>query len=336
MPEPRSAQPAATPTTRLAPSPTGALHLGNARTFLINWALARTHGWRLLLRIEDLDSPRVKADAARQAIDDLAWLGIEWDGGPITQSDDLGPYRAAAARLAADGRIYPSAHSRAELESLAADLAASAPNQGDHEVPFPASLRPTLAPREFSQAKDSPANWRFATPDRDVPVPDAFAGDRVFNPARTVGDFIVWTKKDLPAYQLAVVVDDHRQGVTHVVRGDDLLDSAARQSLLYDALSLGPPPAYSHLPLVLGPDGRRLAKRHGDTRLAAYRARGVPPERVIGLIAHWSGVTPGAPAPLSAEEFRRRLTLDTIPRHPVTMTPENDAWLLNSRPPTAP
>ncbi len=313
------------PTTRLAPSPTGALHLGNARTFLINWALARRRGWRILLRIEDLDGPRIKPGAADALIDTLQWLGLDWDAGPIVQSRDMAPYGAAMCHLARAGLAYPSELSRTQIEE-----AASAPQEGSHEVRFPPELRPPLGPREF-EPRDIP--WRFATPPGPVAFHDHFAGPQSFDPGTTIGDFLIWTRRAVPAYQLAVVVDDARQGVTHIVRGDDLLDSAARQLLLYRALALAPEPAYFHLPLVRGPDGRRLAKRHGDTRLDTYRAAGVPSERIIGLLAAWSGNGQPAgkpPTPLAAADFAARFTVDTMSRESVVFTPRDHAWLLDS------
>ena len=311
------------PTTRLAPSPTGALHLGNARTFIINWALARRNGWRIVLRIEDLDTPRIKPGVIELTIDLLAWLGMDWDAGPLIQSHEPAPHLAAMHALAARGLIYPCDLTRAQIEA-----AASAPQEGAHDTPFPASLRPASRPSVFT---DDAPSWRFAVADEPVTIEDRFLGSRTLHPAHTAGDFIVWTHRDTdkpgqPAYQLAVVVDDARQGVTHIVRGDDLLDSAARQSLLYRELGLGPAPAYYHLPLVRGADGRRLAKRHGDTRLDRYRARGVAPERIIGLAAYWCGVTPRR-EPVTIAAFRDRLDLDIIPRSDVVFGPEDDAWL---------
>jgi glutamyl-tRNA synthetase len=311
------------PTTRLAPSPTGALHLGNARTFLINWALARQNGWRIVLRIEDLDGPRVKPEAIEGTIDTLRWLGLSWDVGPIVQSQDLSPYRAAMAALAGRGLAYPSEVTRSQLEDLAAAEAASAPQEGSHEVPFPAHLRPALGSRGFD---DEQVNWRFAVPPDSVSFEDAFAGSQTFTPSRTIGDFIIWTRRGHPAYQLAVVVDDARQGITHIVRGDDLLESASRQLLLYQALGLAPEPAYTHLPLVRGTDGRRLAKRHGDTRLQHYREQGVSAERVVGLVAAWSGIL-AAPEPMAAADFARAFRLHKLPRSDITFSPEDDAWL---------
>jgi glutamyl-tRNA synthetase len=314
-----------TPTTRLAPSPTGALHLGNARTFLLTWALARQRGWRIVLRIEDLDTPRVKPGTIEATIDTLRWLGIDWDEGPIVQSTDLPHHRRAMETLAGRGFVYPSNVSRGEVEEAAASLALSAPQEGAHDVAYPASLRPGERPREFS---DDGSNWRFVVEPGSTPVNDEFAGMRTFDVASIVGDFVVWTKRGTPSYQLAVVVDDHRQGVTHVVRGDDLLDSAARQTLLYRAMGLGDPPGYLHPPLVVGPDGRRLAKRHGDTRLDAYRARGVSAERVIGLVAFWSGAS-ARRGLMSASDLARTFRLGDLPRGPVSFTPEDDAWLLD-------
>ncbi len=315
-----------TPTTRLAPSPTGALHLGNLRTFLLNWGLARRHNWRILMRIEDLDGPRIKPGAAEGALDTLAWIGIDWDNDtPLTQSHDLTPYHDAMSRLAQTARAYPCDLTRKQIEE-----AASAPhdtNATRNETRFPPALRPPIHPRPFD---DPDTNWRFPTPDKPITFHDLFHNDTTINPAHSVGDFVLWTRRALPAYQLAVVVDDARQHVTHVVRADDLLDSTARQLLLYEALGLTPPSHWAHPPLVLGPDGRRLAKRHGDTRIDHYRNKGVPPQRLIGLCAHWCGIIP-TPAPLTAAEFAAGASLDTIPREPVIFTKEDDAWLLDGR-----
>jgi glutamyl-tRNA synthetase len=225
--------------------------------------------------------------------------------------------------LALAGAAYPSDLSRSDIEA-----AASAPQEGSHEVRFSAALRPAITPGPFL---DTGTNWRFATPMSNVQLTDAFAGPQSHNPSQSIGDFILWTKRAQPSYQLAVVVDDHRQGVTQVVRGDDLLDSAARQLLLYRALRYAPEPTYTHLPLVLGPDGKRLAKRHGDSRLDTYRAQGVHPHRVIALIASWCGIRDGAGRPrrLSPAQFRERFSLSTIPRYPIQFTPEDDQWLLH-------
>ncbi len=297
--------------TRLAPSPTGALHLGNARTFLVNWALARQRGWRILLRIEDLDGPRVKPQARSGVARTLEWLGLDWDEGPLVQSDDLAPYRGAMERLAREGKAFPCALTRAQIAR-----AASAPQEGAHELRYAAQLRPASWERRF---EDGCANWRFCVPPGEVPFHDGVQGLRSFDPSRIVGDFILWTKRGVPSYQLAVVVDDHRQGITDVVRGEDLLDSASRQLLLYRALGLSPEPSYWHLPLIIGPDGKRLAKRHGGRTIDAYREAGAAPEEVVGLAASWCGV--GGGGKLSAREFLAAFDLARLPREPIVFTP---------------
>lgn len=309
--------------TRLAPSPTGALHLGNARTFLINWAMARQAGWSIIMRIEDLDGPRVKQHATEQVLDTLCWLGIDYDGEVLHQSHDLQPYEAAMQQLAQQGAVFACSLTRREIEQ-----AASAPHGDQRELRYEPALRPSDPDcRAFGRLD---TNYRLLVSDEWIDVDDEVTGRRPFNPHREVGDFVVWTRRGVPAYQLAVVVDDVRQSVTDVVRGEDLLPSAARQILLYRALGLSPP-RWWHLPLVLGPDGRRLAKRHGDTRVATYREMGVRPERVIALMAAWSGVIefdPQKPRDMTAEEFRDRFVLDTLPRSPITFTEEHHQWLL--------
>lgn len=271
----------------------------------------------MVLRVEDLDTPRVKPGVIDATIETLRWLGLNWDDGPLVQSHDLSPYRDAMARLAATSRAYPCALTRAEVEA-----AASAPNEGEYEARFDPSLRPPLGPARF---EDGATNWRLVVEHGPVMLTDRFVGPVTLDPARSIGDFIVWTKRGCPSYQLAVVVDDARQGVTEVVRGDDLLDSAARQTLLYRDLGLGEPPAYTHLPLVRGADGRRLAKRHGDTRIDHYRALGVTPERVLALLARWCGVDAGDS--VRAADLIGAVRLDTIPRTDRIFGPEDDAWL---------
>ena len=309
--------------SRLAPSPTGALHLGNARTFLLNWLLVRATGGSLALRMEDLDGPRVKKGAAEGAWQDLRWLGIEGDGEPLVQSTRAPAHAAALERLHALGLAYPCVCTRSEV-----DRAASAPHEGESAPPYPGTCRGRYADTGAARAASGrdPA-WRFAVPaGRVVSFEDRFRGPQRFEPARTGGDFVIARRGGAAAYMLAVVVDDAFQVVDAVVRGDDLLDSTPLQLLLHEALGLAAPDWF-HLPLVRGTDGRRLAKRHGDTRIARFREAGVPPERVIGLLARWSGLGDGGE--VSARDLLARgFDLAAVPRVDPVFTPADERRLL--------
>jgi glutamyl-tRNA synthetase len=296
---------------RLAPSPTGAQHVGNARTYLIAWLSARARGGRVILRIEDIDSPRVKAGAADQACADLRWLGLDWDEGPVVQTARLPLYQEALVRLQAQERVYPCTCSRGDIER-----AASAPHS-EHEGPvYPGTCARHRA-ADAAALAGRPHAWRFRVGRGPWSFADRCRGFTAVDFGAMGGDFVVWKSASTPAYQLAVVVDDAAQGVTEVIRGDDLLPSTPRQLLLYEALGLTPP-TFAHVPLVVGADGRRLAKRHGDTRLAALRAAGVRPEALIGLLA-WSCGWSERLQPLTARELLPLFRLDTIPRRPFVL-----------------
>jgi glutamyl-tRNA synthetase len=271
--------------------------------------MARQNGWQIVLRIEDLDGPRVKVGADQQAIEDLGWLGMDWDRGPIYQSPRGGDYRKAVEQLLAEGKAYPCVCTRREVE-----LAASAPHAEDGAAVYPGTCRGKFKTMtEAEAAAGRVPVVRFAVPEGAVEFVDGFAGPCRFEPAKELGDFVIMKADGTAAYQLAVVVDDAEMGVTDVVRGDDLLDSTPRQILLYQALGMPERvPRYVHLPLVVGTDGRRLAKRHGDTRLESYRKKGVSAERVLALLARWSGMEVGAE--VSAKELLERFDLGRVPR----------------------
>jgi glutamyl-tRNA synthetase len=295
---------------RLAPSPTGAQHVGNARTYLIAWLMARAQGGTVVLRIEDIDSPRVKPAAAEQAIEDLRWLGLDWDEGPVVQSQRLSTYEAALCRLQEAEAVYPCTCSRLDV-----DCAASAPH-AEHEGPvYPG----TCSKRQVADADglSRPHAWRYRVGPGAMAYEDGFRGKEQLNVA---GDFVVWKSAGTPAYQLAVVVDDADQGITEAVRGDDLVPSTPRQLLLYQALELKAP-RFTHVPLVVGPDGRRLAKRHGDTRLSTLCQAGVRAEALVGLLA-WSCGWLERPAPIAASDLISVFRLDRIPRQPFVLTAE--------------
>lgn len=280
---------------RLAPSPTGHLHLGHARTFWTAYARARAAGGVLVLRDEDLDPSRSRAEFAAAMLEDLRWLGIDWDEGPdvggaygpYTQSARRGLYLGAWSRLVADGHVYPCACSRRDVLRAAeapheagADAAVGPRAAPDDEPHYPGTCRPParVAPR----AADSPAglNWRFRVPEgEELVFEDLNRGRQVYVAGRDFGDFVIWRRDDVPAYQLAVVVDDALMRVTEVVRGADLLKSTARQMLLQRALGHATP-LYFHCDLVTDERGERLAKRHASLSLRALRAAGLAPEEV--------------------------------------------------------
>ena len=298
---------------RLAPSPTGAQHVGNARTYLIAWLAARSRSGKILLRIEDIDSPRVKPGATEQACEDLRWLGLNWDEGPLVQTQRLALYEAALRRLQAKELIYPCTCTRKDVE-----LAASAPH-AEHE----GSVYPgTCAHRTVADAASlrQPYAWRFRVGAETPAFIDGFRGLTHIDLRQIGGDFVVWKSSGTPAYQLAVVVDDAAQRITEVIRSDDLIPSTPRQLLLYQALDLQPP-RFTHVPLVVGPDGRRLAKRHGDTRLSSLRAAGVRPELLLGLLA-WSCGWLETVQPITARQLAPLFRLDAIPPHPFVLTPQ--------------
>jgi glutamyl-tRNA synthetase len=305
---------------RLAPSPTGAQHIGNARTYLIAWLSARCRGGRVVLRIEDIDSPRVKPGAGELACRDLRWLGLDWDDGPIVQTERMPLYRSALARLQEQELVYPCTCTRSDVER-----AASAPHR-EHESPVYPGTCAGRSVRDADSLGDRAWCWRFRIPAISPSFVDGFRGPTALDLHTLGGDFVGWklpragNGDGAPAYQLAVVVDDAAQGVTEVVRGDDLVPSTPRQILLYQALGLIAP-SFVHVPLVVGPDGRRLAKRHGDTRLSALRDAGVRAELLLGLLA-WSCGWIESIEPIAARDLLPLFRLESIPTEPWALTPE--------------
>jgi glutamyl-tRNA synthetase len=290
---------------------------------MVNWLLARQRGWQIILRVEDLDGPRIKRGADRQAMEDLQWLGLDWDQGPIYQSTRMNQYAKAVQLLLNASLAYACVCSRKEVEA-----AASAPHTEDGLAVYPGTCRNRFKSQEAARVETGrPPAIRFAVPDELLAFNDCFAGRQQFDVAKQLGDFVIAKADATPAYQLAVVSDDAGMGVTDIVRGDDLLDSTPRQILLYRALGLTAMiPNYFHLPLVVGPDGLRLAKRHGDTRLSFYRDRGVPPERVLALLARWCGMdAPGNG--IRASDLLGAFKIERLPRERIVFSAEDDAWL---------
>jgi len=266
---------------RLAPTPTGFLHVGHAHTFAL--AAARADGAGLVMRIEDLDHARCRPEYAAAALADLRWLGLEWTEGPDVGGPHA-PYVQSERgrwlldvwrRLEATGAIYPSPQSRRDVEHAA--TAPHGPAAGDEPV-FPASLRPDAWERASAPGG---VPWRFRVPDgRVIRFTDGRLGDMQRTAGVDFGDFVVWRRDNLAAYELAVVADDHAMEIEEVVRGEDLLTSTARQLLLYEALGWRPP-RWFHAPLVVDADGQRLAKRSGGLAIRDLRARGLAPADVL-------------------------------------------------------
>jgi len=284
--------------TRFAPSPTGDLHLGGAWTALASWVWARREGGAALLRIEDLDRPRVVPGAESRILEDLAWLGLRWDEPALRQSERDEAYDQAIARLSAVGLVYPCDCSRAEIAR-----AASAPHAGEegHETVYPGTCRELDPERPMKR----PPSLRFRVPDEEIAYVDGIAGHFAQHLSHDVGDFVLKRGDGVFAYQLAVVVDDLATKVTHVVRGADLMASTPRQIALARALG-AVPPAYAHVPLVVGRDGARLEKRTRGVTLRELRAAGVGPERVVGELAYGLGLAP-TPAPAPAGSIAESL-----------------------------
>ena len=259
---------------RVAPSPTGYLHLGHARTFWRAFERAREHEGVLVFRNEDLDTQRCRPEFARAMFEDLRWYGIEWQEGPdvggafgpYAQSERREFYLEAWSKLLSGGWIYPCSCSRRELAS-----AASAPHDDNDEPIYPGTCRN----QRLAASAPGGVNWRFRVPDGErIEFVDGRLGKQSFEAGRDFGDFVVWRRDDVPAYQLAVVVDDAAMQISEVVRGEDLLRSTARQMLLQRALGLATPDYY-HCELVTDSKGVRLAKRHDALSLQELRAQGL-------------------------------------------------------------
>ena len=291
---------------RLAPSPTGRLHVGHARSFLVAWWSARAAGGEIVLRIEDLDRTRCKPEWEAGVLEDLEWLGLDWDGTPLRQSDDLEPYHAAAERLLARGLAYPCVCSRREIEAHLA-----APHAGG-ELVYPGTCRGRFADVHAAERQSGrPAGVRFRVAPGPHAIEDRVHGRFTADPSAECGDFLLLRRDGMVAYQLAVVVDDARQGVTEVVRGDDLLPSAVRQHLLREALGL-PHPAWAHVPLVHMPDGRRLAKRGGAVSLSDLREGGADPREIVAWCARTLGLADRSEARLWPNEVVGRFAWPAI------------------------
>lgn len=270
---------------RFAPSPTGELHLGNLRTALVAWLAARSHGLDFVVRMEDLDLVTSSPEHERGQLDDLAALGLDWDGPVIRQSERFDRYRAAIDVLREFGHVYPCFCTRREIRAEI-EAAAQAPHVHLPDGAYPGTCRQLSdAERADREGSGRSPAWRLRTDGETIELVDRLAGRF----AGAVDDVVLARADGVPAYNLAVVVDDAAQGVTQVVRGDDLLSSTPRQILLQRLLDV-PTPTYWHVPLVLGDDGQRLAKRHGAVTLTALREEGWTTREVVAVLARSLGL----------------------------------------------
>ncbi len=289
------------PHGRFAPTPSGRMHLGNVWCALVAWLAVRAEHGTLTLRIEDLDPRKTPAGATEALVDDLRWLGLDWDEGPVFQSERASIYEGYALQLERMGLTYPCFCSRAELH------AAQAPHASDGTPIYAGTCRDLTAAQVAERAKERPAALRLRVPEVGDPAGvisfvDEVYGHRSECLARECGDFLVRRSDHVHAYQLAVTVDDALMGVDYVVRGRDLLGSCARQIYLQRLLGFETP-RYAHLPMLMAPDGtRRLSKRERDCDLGFMRSHFEAPEALIGRLAHLTGLV-DTPEPLSAREL---------------------------------
>lgn len=319
---------------RYAPSPTGMIHAGNARTALAAWLSVRSRGGAFVYRLEDLDPPRVVPGMAEAQREDLLWLGIDWDEGPdvggprapYVQSQRSSFYEEALRELAGAGRLFPCRLSRKDLQAMA-----SAPHGGE-EAPYPPALRPTGLEAGWFEGSGGPerpdAALRFLVHHRPVSFVDRVCGPVTERVDLAVGDFVLKRRDGLYAYQLAVVVDDLLMGIGDVVRGADLLASTARQIQLFEALG-GTPPAWAHVPLVVNARGEKLSKRDRGVTLRSLREAGVHPEAFVGYLA-WSLGLLDRPEPCRPAELIPAFSWERIRREDWRL-PEDPAGVLTSR-----
>jgi glutamyl-tRNA synthetase len=292
---------------RFAPSPTGELHLGNARTALLSWLWARQAGGQYLVRVEDIDAPRVRPKMAEQQLSELRWLGLDWDGPPLFQSLRTVPYEDALCRL--NGHIYACFCSRAEI------AAASAP-QGDEGPRYPGTCANLTSLQRAERARTRAPSLRLRVPPGPLTFRDEIQGEQSFDAQQLVGDFVLRRGDGVFAYQLAVVVDDGASGITQVLRGADLLSSTARQILLHRLLGQ-PEPRWAHAPLLIAGNGERLSKRDKSLSLSTLRGRGVDPRQIVAHLARLSGLSP--PGPCEPRELLEGFSLSKVPRESVAI-----------------
>jgi glutamyl-tRNA synthetase len=307
--------------TRFAPSPTGYLHIGSARTALFSWAYARRHGGEFILRIEDTDLERSTAESVQAILDGMKWLGLDWDQGPFFQMKRLARYKEAADRLIAAGHAYHDYMSREELENLRQDQL-----KKNLKPKYDGRWRPERAKAlGLKPPQDRPPVVRFRTPEEgEVGWNDLVKGPIAF-PNAELDDLVLLRADGVPTYNFGVVVDDLDMDITHVIRGDDHVNNTPRQIHIFKALGKALP-QFGHVPMILGADGERLSKRHGAVSVMQYRDEGYLPEAMINYLARL-GWSHGDEELFSREQLVQWFDLGHVSRSPAQFNPEKLAWI---------
>ena len=306
---------------RFAPSPTGYLHVGGARTALFNWLLARRHGGVFILRVEDTDRERSSAAMTDAILDGLSWLGLTWDEGPFHQADGFERHRRDALKLLDSGAAYRCFCSAELLERKRAAAEATDGGYG-----YDRTCRSIARIESDARAASGEAfTIRFAVPDGETWWDDAVHG-RITIANSSIDDFIILRSDGTPIYNLAVVSDDAEMRITHVIRGDDHISNTPKQILLYRALGF-PVPVFAHVPMILGPDGKRLSKRHGATAIGEYRDQGILPDAMVNFLALLGWSPGGDQEILSREDLIARFSLDGINRKSAIFDPQKLEWM---------
>jgi len=316
---------------RFAPAPSGSIHVGNVRTGLFSWAFARHHGGAFVLRVEDTDASRVTEEAYHGVMESLRWLGIDWDEGPdlggphgpYRQSQRMDIYRETVERLRAQGDAYPCYCTEEELEQRrAAAMARGEPPGYDGRCRMLSDQE-----RAAFESEGRPAAIRFAMPETEHVVRDLVKGEVRWGPGQ-LRDFVLVRSDGTPVFLLAVAVDDLLMGITHVIRGDDLLASAPRNAAVISALG-GAPPAYAHVPQVNGSDGKPLSKRHGSTSVEAFREHGILPEALMNYLALLGWSKDAETTFLSREELVAAFDLERVSSNPAQFDAQKLEWMNN-------
>lgn len=310
--------------TRFAPSPTGSLHIGGARTAIFNWLFARHAGGEFILRIEDTDRTRSTEESIQEITQAMEWLGLDWDEGPFRQSDRLDIYQKLANELLESGKAYKCYVTPEEL----GEKRKEAQNTGE-------VLRYKREWAKVNEGVDNPYAIRLQTPDEGtIEVQDLLRGTVTFD-AKEVDDFVILKRDGFPTYNFAVVVDDATMKITHVIRGDDHLINTPRQVLIYNALSYEIP-KIAHVSMILGSDNKRLSKRHGATSVVAYKDRGYLPEAIINFLSRL-GWSYGDQEIFSKTELIEKFTLDNVGKSAAVFNEEKldwlNGWYIRNKPP---